>query len=57
MTFEELIDIRIQTCDARNRLAALREADLITSSDYVKSCNAFHETWQVVKAYMDAHGI
>lgn len=57
MTFNELIDIRIYTCAARNRLAELREAGIITSREYIDSCDRFHVTHVIVKQYMDAHNI
>jgi len=57
MTFSELINIRIYTCDARNRLEDLRKAGIITSRDYNDSCDRFHETHVIVEQYMDAHQI
>ena len=61
MTFNELIDICIYTCNARNRLKDLRKAGIITIRDYNESCDRFHETHviaeQYVKQYMDAHNI
>lgn len=57
MTFEELLNIRICTCDARGILNDLREADIITSKDYVDSCERFHKTHCIVRDYMREHGI
>lgn len=60
MTFKELkelIDIRLYTCVARRRLSELREAGIITSRDFIDSCDRFHETHVIVEQYMDAHGI
>lgn len=57
MTFNELITLEIFTCDARSRLQALEEADIITTDDYCSTSERFHNTWKVVNEFGKAHGI
>ena len=55
MSFEELIGIRIYTCEARSRLLELYETGIISASDYVSSAETFNQTHQTVSQYMETH--
>ena len=56
MNFWDLMRIRGQTVDARIRLEALMEADIISVEEYNEACDRFSRTWHAVRKYMQKHG-
>lgn len=57
MEFRNYMEILDQSVLARYRLMELRDNGIIERDDFVESCDRFHQTWDVVDAYMTAHGI
>ena len=57
MTFTELLNLEVFTCDVRERLASLEDAGLIDALDYSKACGRFHDSFEIIHAYGVSHGL
>lgn len=57
MTFRELIDLELFTCEVRFRLYDLMDAGFITLEDYTNACKRYSSTWKVIDEYLETHEV